>query len=434
MKKILLLIILMCISTIPLFGDDNINDFYWPSSEEFRSNENPSTDEIKALKNSNEAQAKKYFNLENQHNLITDSISKAIKSLMNSLIDIHHEIFGVDIEEGDDFLYTKFEFKERFSGYNAGNIFSFLVAIFLVISVIFYGIKLGTTSKLQVSEIMGFFIKVVAIFIIYIIMPYIPPMLIKLAFIFSEKITDSAPGSMTYSAALISPTTLETMLGLTGAGAAMILSFFSGEVGFSALLHAAAGVNLQPLSVAGLLLFAACFAGLFISFIVCIQFCIRCLDLFIANLALIFYLPATLFSGFSMSLKHVFQYYYKNFVEVVLGAIIILLVNKIDFLQTVADANWIVKISLFILKPTLLMILMHYTSKIASALPRGEVTDNNNDVVTAFNTAGKTLLGGTVLSTLTSFSSSLGQAHGLKKMIKNSQMNNDDQSNKNAQT
>ena len=80
------------------------------------------------------------------------------------------------------------------------------------------------------------------------------------------------------------------------------------------------------------------------------------------------------------------------------------------------------------------MILMHYTSKIASALPRGEVTDNNNDVVTAFNTAGKTLLGGTALSTMTSFSSSLGQAHGLKKMKKNSQMNNDDQSNKNAQT
>lgn len=259
-------------------------------------------------------------------------------------------------------------------------------------------------------------------------------MLIKLAFIFSEKITDSDPGSMSYSAALISPTTLETMLGLTGAGTAMISSFFSGELGVSAIAHATAGLNLQPLSVVGILFFAVCFAGLSISFIVCIQFCIRCLDLFIANLALIFYLPATLFSGFSMSLKHVFQYYYKNFVEVVLGAIIILLVNKIDFLQNVADADWIVKISLFILKPTLLMILMHYTSKIASALPRGEVTDNNNDVVTAFHTAGKALLGGTALSTMASFSSSLGQARGLKKMIKNSQMNNDDQSNKNAQT
>lgn len=435
MKKFFLILCLMLFCTNIIFAlvpdtsytsgtSTSEEDTYW--KDEHKNAEN-NKDSINNQTSSKKNEATDFATVDVEK-IISES-HDVINNFMNEVVKIHNKAFGIN--DNKDPYKPPFNLQRRLSDFKTGKIFNLLLAFFLIFSSLRYGFKIATRGNVQSSEIVGFIIKTVFIFIIFYIMPYIPTMLWKLAFYFSEIITGTDLNTLGFGSAIQGPTLLKKIFGSAGALGAVVLSLFGSDVGISLGAHATIHLDLSSLSILGVFLFVICFASLIATYVVALQFCWKIIDLYLINIALVFFLPASLYEGLGMKLKSIFQTFYKNFVELIICSIFILLINKMNILDTLVKGSiWVPALKLF-LRPALLIVGMHYGAKIASVLPRGEVTDTDSDVQGAVSTVGKAFFGGSVLTSTVNKIKSSKQQKNLRNIIQSS---SDNSNNKKFQT
>ncbi len=329
--------------------------------------------------------------LRNQSGL-SNLIGDLIENVMLLFVNIHNKAFGME-EVKSSLQMPNFTVRSRFN-FGAGNVFQFLLILFLVVYFLIYSIKLSLQINFQYQELMSVFWRFIICMIFFTILPYIPPMLIKIAFSSAETITGSktweyGQTSLTYSSP-IQMTIGDSLNTIIIPSAAYLLTSFF-DIEFS-IFGLSVGFDPSSIQVLMAIIYGIYLAGLIVGLIVSVQFMIRCLDLYITNFIMILILPSTLLKGWGQDnflgydAKTLIKYYFVNFVEIFVAAIIILITRAVFYNMRL---NWgemnvakelVVTLVQFIGQPLILLLLMPVTSKILSSLINGQVSDNNFDV------------------------------------------------------
>lgn len=346
---------------------------------------------------------------------VTTLCAKIINKVWVGIAHFHNMIFGVNVGDTSDpdglnpaEVSPRF-LEGRFSGYEADNVFSWFLSIFIVLECMYMAFKIFTSQgSLQNVQILSFFIRIVLILIVWAFIPYMAPFFVNLAFSAAEKLTGTEYGVMSPAMALINPPSVWG--GLTAAGVGFtggsLLSITFMGVGF-------VGSGLSWLATA---CFGLAFGGTLLSFIICLQFLIRILDLYITNIILIIVLPAAAFTGFgdgynSVKLQKILAYYFYNFLEIFIGAAVILFIQNIEINSLLGDSRLKNLAILCLFKPVALTVLMPATSKILTAILQGAVSDNNEDVQKGIFSSTRTVLtGGAIGMALRKTSQEEGEA------------------------
>lgn len=380
MKKNIIVVILLVVLVLPMFAaSSGINDMWDSDTDEL---DNKSQRAMKKQVRQAAGDTVKQINGLQKMGAI---LGQVLNKLYVKFNNIHNAAFGMNTTSSEDVLPTTQEslkFENRLD-YRTGKVYKYLLCIFIVIECLIYAIKVVTSSNFQYSQIPGMVFNIIKVEILFYFLPLLPNLFTRFAFRAAEVVTNSTIGSMTFSRCMSGTTTFQNALAISG-GTAFGASFFTLDLPFIEL-------NGQPLSTLSTLCFGLAFAGLLLSFTVGLQFIVRCIDLFIANIAMCMVLPMAVFSGFgedpSSSFKKYIRYYFVNMIEIFLGAVIILLSSQIS--QTVVEIadtsglslNMLTYSLLSVALPLIQAILMPATSKVLSSLLSGSVSDNNTDAM-----------------------------------------------------
>ncbi len=350
------------------------------------------------LKNKNYDRGVELINSLERSGEVADTVSFIIDSIMLQFVNIHNEAFGMERVKSS-LAMPSFSLSGRFN-FGAGTVFKFLLSLFVVIYALVFAIHTVTKPNVQYSELLDTARRIVICFFIFAIMPYLPTMLIKLSFAFAELVTGSAGWEygathMEYSTPVHMTKTTGFML-LASGGAAALTSLLEFSVGFIANV----GITLSSLSWISMAVFGIFMGGLLVSFVVAIQFRIRCLDLYITNFLMAVVLPGAILKGWGndqflgYDTGTLIKYYILNTFEIFIGATMILIVNGVFVVLTrnmieagiSATEAGIIRMGVqYIAQPLLLLILMPVSSDILRNLT-GSITgvsDANGSVSSA---------------------------------------------------
>lgn len=398
MKKLVFLFLIL-LSFISVYADtiDDIagnftGDYSSPSQED-----NISESEAKGAKKQALEIANSLQNDMENSGKIARTIGDLIDKIMLQFVNVHNNLFGLN-EVSSSLQMPSFNrgIKNVRNSMGTTLIFRFFLTLFIVIYFLVYSIKLSLSVNFQYQELLSVFWRFIICLIIFFIMPYLPTMFIRFAFHIAEILTGSKTWNegviLTYSSPIYMTTDVGRTLLATG-GTALLTSLF--ELG--ATFVVSINLSLSSISTLTALIFGFFVAALIGSIIVSLQFCIRCLDLYITNIIMCIALPGTLLKGWGnesflgYDSKTLIKYYIVNFIEIFVGAITILIVKKVfqNIRPTGTGASlWLINLIQFVAQPTILMILMPASSKILSSLLSGSVSDNNADVTSAVRTLG----------------------------------------------
>lgn len=294
-------------------------------------------------------------------------------------------------------------------------VFRLLLAIWLVLSTMWYCVKIVLDPNFQKIQIIYMLLKAILITAIYFMLPYIGEYIITGMWRLAEYICGEEVGTMSYTTALTSNVntfwfwTLLTFGSISGVLGIGILGLGSGIIGGT-------GATISPL------LFGLALGGVMATFGISVAYMTWGLELYVAIYVMMFYLPMTLFEGFGYKITTVFKFFILNALEIFIGAILIMMVNKMSdmdvlnvgiegtignnfdlktFLRGGGSVQLIEWISQFLLPPLVLSILMPVTGKIVRSLIDGSgLTESTQDAYGQVKTMTQYIGMGTALGTL----------------------------------
>lgn len=200
-------------------------------------------------------------------------------------------------------------------------VFRLLLAIWLVLSTMWYCVKIVLDPNFQKIQILYMFLKAILITAIYFMLPYIGEWIIKIMWNLAEFICGEPFGTMSYTTVLTSNVNMTAFHILMTLGAGFSVIGLGPQIAGTGLTGAI-GSTLSPL------FFGAALGGVMANLGICIAYATWGLELYVAIYVMIFYLPMTLFEGFGYKITTVFKFFILNALEIFIGAILIMMVNK----------------------------------------------------------------------------------------------------------